>query len=278
MKFAGLLVVLVISVGFAAGQQPTIRQNQGVENAASYTTSNPPGSLVAIFGSNLSGETLLASSTPLTAQIQSKTETISVTVNGKASPMFYATPNQASVQLPWETIAGTGSMVVTRNGVKSSAYSFHVATFSPGIFTTTQDGKGMAWVINNDDGTVAQPAAGWPFPTIKTRAAKAGDNLYFYITGLGPVAPSISDGHAPCPLSGCPAGVVLPKTTTPPTILVGGVAIPSANLQFSGLSPQFVGTYQVNFQMPSGIPANDKTTLQVEIGNANSNTVTFATQ
>lgn len=100
MKFAGLLVVLVISVGFAAGQQPTIRQNQGVENAASYTTSNPPGSLVAIFGSNLSGETLLASSTPLTAQIQSKTETISVTVNGKASPMFYATPNQASVQLP----------------------------------------------------------------------------------------------------------------------------------------------------------------------------------
>jgi uncharacterized protein (TIGR03437 family) len=126
-----------------------------------------------------------------------------------------------------------------------------VATFSPGIFTTTQDGKGMAWVINNDDGTVAQPAAGWPFPTIKTRAAQAGDNLYFYITGLGPVAPSISDGHAPCPLSGCPAGVVL---------------------------PQFVGTYQVNFKMPSGIPANAKTTLQVEIGGVTSNTVTFATQ
>ena len=278
MKFAGLIVLLGASVGIAAAQQPTIRQQQGVENAASYSTSNPPGSLVAIFGSNFSSETLTASSTPLTLQIQSKTETISVTVNGKEAPMFYATPNQASVQLPWETVTGNGSIVLTRNGVKSSAYAFPVATFSPGIYTTTQDGKGMAWVINNNDGTVAQPSAGWPFPKIQTRPAKAGDNLFFYITGLGPVSPSIEDGHAPCLLSGCPANVVLPKATNTVTVLIGGVAIPSGNVQFAGLSPQFVGTYQVNFKMPSGVPASNTTTLQVGVGNATSNTVTFATQ
>jgi len=132
--------------------------------------------------------------------------------------------------------------------------------------------------LNNNDGTVAQPSAGWPFPKISTRPAKAGDNLFFYITGLGPVSPSIADGHAPCPLSGCPANVVLPKATNTVTVLIGGVAIPSGNVQFAGLSPQFVGTYQVNFKMPSGVPASNTTTLQVEVGNAISNTVTFATQ
>lgn len=194
--------------------------------------------------------------------------------------MFYVTATQTSVQLPWATIAGTGSIVVTRNGVKSSPQSLQVATFSPGIFTVNQQGTKGAWVINNNDGSVAQPAAGWPFPSIATRPAKAGDNLYFYITGLGPVSPSTSmkDGHAPCPLSGCPANVVLPKTTTTPTVLIGSVAIPAANLQFSGLSPQFVGTYQVNFQMPSGVAASDTTTLEVEIGGVTSNKVTFATQ
>ena len=225
-----------------------------------------------------SGELLKASSTPLTNQIQSSGEDVSVTINNTPAPIFYVTVTQSSVQLPWGTGAGTATIVVTRNGAKSQPVSFPVATFSPGIFTVNQQGTGAAWVINNNDGSVAQPAAGWPFPNIATRAAKAGDNLYFYITGLGPVNPTIADGHAPCPLSGCPAGVVLPKTTTTPTVMVGGVAIPAGNLQFAGLSPQFVGTYQVNFQMPSGIPANNATTLQVQIGNVMSNQVTFATQ
>ncbi|MBZ5593824.1 MAG: IPT/TIG domain-containing protein [Acidobacteriia bacterium] len=281
MKPVGLVALWAAFAAVAAAQQPTVSSG-GVVNSASFTKSNPPGSLVTIFGTNMAkaGELLKGSSTPLTMQLQSSGEDVSVTVNGQPAPMFYVTATQTSVQLPWATIAGTGSIVVTRNGVKSSPQSLQVATFSPGIFTVNQQGTKGAWVINNNDGSVAQPAAGWPFPSIATRPAKAGDNLYFYITGLGPVSPSTSmkDGHAPCPLSGCPANVVLPKTTTTPTVLIGSVAIPAANLQFSGLSPQFVGTYQVNFQMPSGVAASDTTTLEVEIGGVTSNKVTFATQ
>ena len=137
----------------------------------------------------------------------------------------------------------------------------------------------MAWVINNNDGEVAQPSAGWPFPNIKPRAAKAGDNLFIYATGLGPVVSPPADGASPCPASGCPSNFTqIAKTTTTPTVLINGTAIPAANVQFTGLTPFYPGVYQLNFQLPSGVAASDKTTFQIQIGGVMSNQVTFATQ
>jgi uncharacterized protein (TIGR03437 family) len=284
MQWVRLTVLLGVAAGVATAQQPTVSEG-GVLNSASYSTANPPGSLITIFGTNMAkaGELLIASSTPLTMQLQNKTENVSVTVNDKAAPVYYVTATQSSVQLPWGTkvpASGTdnATIVVTRNGVKSPPQQMKVGRYSPGIFTVNQQGTGMAWVINNNDGTVAQPSAGWPFPKIATRAAKEGDNLFIYVTGLGPVNPTPKDGAAPCPAAGCPAGVKLAKTTTNPKIIIAGTAIPGDHIQFSGLTPFYPGVYQLNFQMPSGIPAGNATTLEVQIGGVTSNQVTFATQ
>jgi len=287
MKFAGSIILVGISIGIAAAQQPTVSQG-GVVNSANYSTDNPRGSLVTVFGTNMvsgANELLHASTVPLTTQMigknpaTGKTDTISVTVNGTPAPLFYAANTQTSIQVPWGTKTGTANIVVTLNGTSSAAQQFHVTMYSPGIFTTNQAGTGMAWVINNDDGTVAQPSAGWPFPKIKVRAAKAGDNLFIYATGLGPVVSPPKDGASPCPASGCPANFAqIAKTTTAPTVLINGTPIPAANVQFAGLTPFYPGVYQLNFQMPSGIPASDTTTLQVQAGNVKSNSVTFATQ
>lgn len=279
MQFARSILLFGLFICVVSAQQPTVNQN-GVVNAASYATANPPGSLVTIFGTNLASTALLIASTvPLSTHLKGGSEDVSVTVNGKAAPMYYAIAAQASVQLPWSIPAGTASIIVTRNGNSSPPQALQVAKFSPGIFTVSQDGKGMAWVINNNDGTVAQPAAGWPFPKIKTRAAKAGDNLFLYATGLGPVASPPKDGASPCPPSGCPSNFSqIAKTTTTPTVLINGTAIPAGNVQFSGLTPFYPGVYQLNFQLPSGIAAGDKTTFQIQIGGVMSNQVTFATQ
>ena len=66
--------------------------------------------------------------------------------------------------------------MVTRNGVSSSAVSFPVGTFSPGIFTTTANGAGKAWAINAVTGVVAQPAGS--ITGLNASPAKAGDHLY----------------------------------------------------------------------------------------------------
>ena len=78
---------------------------------------------------------------------------------------------------------------------------FTCLRFSPGIFTVSNNGQGLAWAINSD-GTVAQPAGS--IPKVNTRPAKAKDGLFIYANGLGPVDKAIADGphHAkPLPIA-----------------------------------------------------------------------------
>src|SRR5690348_11916306 len=100
MRFIRVALICGVFLAVAAAQ-PMINQN-GVVNGASYTTPNPPGSLIVAFGTNLSSGTLVASSTPLTTQMQRNGDDITVTIGGKAAPIYYVAPAQLSVQVPWE--------------------------------------------------------------------------------------------------------------------------------------------------------------------------------
>jgi uncharacterized protein (TIGR03437 family) len=59
--------------------------------------------------------------------------------------------------------------------------------------------------------------------------------------------------------------------------MVGGVA---ADVSFSGLAPGYVGLYQINAQVPAGLPANSATPVSISYGQgaASSNVVTIAVQ
>src|SRR6266853_1919713 len=192
MKSIRLLMLVGVLAGTLAAQVPTVNQG-GVLNGASYSTTNPPGSLIVIFGTNMAskaGVLLKASSTPLSMKLQNSSDTISVTINDKPAPMFYASTTQTSVQLPWGVSAGNANIVVTRNGTASAPQQMQVGQFSPGIFTLTQDGQGKALAFNGVPITVngkpalaiAQPAGS--VPGLPTVPAKAGDHLFVYCTGL----------------------------------------------------------------------------------------------
>ena len=75
-----------------------------------------------------------------------------------------------------------------------------------------------------------------------------------YTTGLGPVQ--------------APTGGVQ-QTVLVPQVVVAGMA---ANVLFSGLAPGFPGLYQVNVQIPDGVP-NGSQTLSITIGGVRSNQV-----
>jgi uncharacterized protein (TIGR03437 family) len=57
------------------------------------------------------------------------------------------------------------------------------------------------------------------------------------------------------------------------TVNIGGIQVPAA---FAGLSPGFVGLYQVNIQVPSGVQPGDAVPLVITQAGVNSNTVTVA--
>jgi len=58
-------------------------------------------------------------------------------------------------------------------------------------------------------------------------------------------------------------------------VSIGGVSAPAI---FSGLSPGFVGLYQVNVQVPLNAPVGNAVPVVLSIGGAASNTVTIAVQ
>ena len=56
------------------------------------------------------------------------------------------------------------------------------------------------------------------------------------------------------------------------------IGVASANVQFSGLAPGFVGLYQVNAQLPATSATGPAVPVTIPIGGVQSNTVTMAVQ
>jgi uncharacterized protein (TIGR03437 family) len=184
----------------------------------------------------------------------------SVTVGGIPAPLLFASAGQINIQVPWTLQNGTVDIVVTVNGSVSASLKAAVGGLAPAIFTT-QFGVGPAIAINSD-GSLAAPVGS--IPGIATRPAKVGETIIILGTGLGLVTPSIATGAA--------ASDGLRETIIRPAVLVGGV---SAQVAFSGLSPQFVGVNQLNVVVPN--VAAGVVPLQInEIGSTTTDKVTIA--
>lgn len=106
-------------------------------------------------------------------------------------------------------------------------------------------------------------------PNLQSRPARPGDVLTIYANGLGPVTPPVEDGRNTLDQ--------LRNTTTRPTVPAGSAAVPDADILFSGLAPQFVALYQINFRMHPGVAAGDAAPIRIRIGGAESSSqVTIA--
>jgi uncharacterized protein (TIGR03437 family) len=227
-------------------------------NAASFSV-NPGltnGALGSIFGTGLAATTAQASSIPLPISLAG----VSVTIGGVPAPLLFVSTTQINLQVPWTLQFGQADVIVTSNGSASAGFRATIYSLSPAIFAT-QAGAGQAIAIN-PDGSLAAP--GGSIPGLATRPAKLGEAIIILATGLGLVTPAISTGAA--------SSDTLRRTILTPSVFIGGVP---ATVSFSGLSPQFVGVYQLNVVVPD-VPAG-VVTLQIdEAGNRSSDKVTMA--
>jgi len=108
----------------------------------------------------------------------------------------------------------------------------NLAAASPAIFTT----KGSQGMIVDANGNVVGPG----------NAAKAGDPITVFCTGLGELQQPVTAGGY---------GSATNATAVPVSLSIGGQA---AAIQFSGLAPQLVGIYYVQATVPSGVTAGDQ--------------------
>lgn len=221
--------------------QPSVNAG-GIVNAASFNAPVSPGSLATIFGSNFVGTAASGAATlPLPVSIGG----VSVTVNGKAAPILYINATQINFQIPWETATGSASVVVSSSGYASAAATVSVQAAAPGLFF-----QGSRAIVQNSDYSLN--GSGNP--------AKVGGTIIAYFTGGGAVNPPVADG--------APAGSNPLSTSSGVTATIGSQP---ATVTFAGLAPDFVGLWQANITVPSGITQAGDYPLVITAGSKASN-------
>jgi len=232
----------------------------GIVNGASFAAGGAvaPGSIVAVFGRNLASGLNYAVQKPLETTLGGAT----LNIGGRDAPLFFSSDGQINAQVPFELVPNTrhSAVVKTRRdaaGPETYAVpeSLTVAAAQPGIFTVNQQGTGQGVIMDVKNQLVD---AGNP--------VTAGDVVVIYCTGMGATQPTVVSGQA------APSAEPLAHVAGPVTATVGGKP---AVVQFAGLTPGFIGLYQVNVQIPEGVTAGSAVPLVVTSGGVPSNTVTL---
>ena len=215
---------------------------QGIVNAASwapFTAGIAPGELLTFSNSsNLAADTVVA-----TSPFPTSLDQVQVSIGGLPAPIYYVSPTQISVIVPYAVTGPIADIQVTNNGVLSNTVPVYVNQTSPGVFTQTSNGLGYGATEHNADGSIVTAA----------NPAVIGETVAVYVTGLGAVSPTIADG-APGPtstLSEVPAGSV--------TAYIGSATIApvQATVVYAGLAPALSGLYQIDITIPAGLTAGD---------------------
>src|ERR1019366_7400234 len=110
---------------------------------------------------------------------------VSVLINNKPAPLYFVSPGQLNVLVPFATTGPTATIVVQNSNVNSNTVTVPVAATAPGIYTLHQSGSA---------GGPLRPAnysiVNAPNPPI------GGETVLIYLPGLGTVTPAIADGTA----------------------------------------------------------------------------------
>lgn len=194
------------------------------------SSANPTkGSLITAVGTNLVPDGIvLADRFPLPESLAG----VSLLANGTPLPLLAVTPWRVTAQLPQELPEGpTAFQLRFSDGAQPAPAAADVAAYEPWVYP---DSNGGCWAFYHA-GTSQSADDGHP--------AEAGEVLVSFWTGLGRTDPWLAAG-IPAPAS------TLWRSPPPPDLSIGGVR---AAVTYSGLAPGFVGVYQVNVVVPSGL-------------------------
>ena len=207
---------------------------EGVTSAASFQTAYSPGMIISLFGQNLAANIPPLPSAPLPTNLGGTV----VTINGTASPLYYVSPTQINVQIPWQTPAGSAPLIQVSAGGQTTTTQISIAAHAPEIFGDT----------NN--------------LLVPYQSTGRSQSIALYATGDGLFkSPIVTTGATPSAL----------LTTDPSTVSVTIGGVP-ASVFFVGVPTWSVGVTQVNFTIPSNAPLGTQPVVMT-VGGASSSPV-----
>ncbi|HEY4087910.1 MAG TPA: hypothetical protein VGM43_18345, partial [Bryobacteraceae bacterium] len=173
---------------FKLTRAPTPSYVSAVFDAASETaTLISPGKIIAIYGGGL-GPANGVTATPSNGFFGTELAGTTVSINGAAAPIYYASSTQVNAIVPYAlnplSRTATANITVSYHGAITPAFTATLTATSPGLLTHNASGSGEVAAINVSDGTLNTPA----------HPARMGDYIALYVTGEGQTSPGGVDG------------------------------------------------------------------------------------
>jgi uncharacterized protein (TIGR03437 family) len=216
-----------------------------VVNAADGTSTVAPGSLISIYGSDLSPINQATQEMPLPTALGESC----LTVNGVPVPVLFVSPEQINGQLPFQ-VDGNVAMILRTPGGVSDTLNLTILPSAPGVFRNGVAGaqQNLPAVYRTSNGLLATDS----------NPVHHGDIISILLTGLGRTTPPVEAG-IPAPADPI-AQVIIPATVS-----LGGVELP---IESAGLLPNAVGVYQIQARVTSLVPIGLGQPLRVQQGSS----------
>jgi uncharacterized protein (TIGR03437 family) len=209
-----------------------------IVNAASwapFTQAIVPGEFLNLFGAGLAPSGYAAAATvpfpPILGGVQ-------VMFDNIPAPLYTVNSGEIQAIVPYGIGSGVVTIQVINNGVPSNTVTMYAGLTAPGVFTQPENGLGYGAVQHNADYSLVTPS----------NPAQPGEYLIVYLSGLGAVSPTVSDGTA------APGSPSYSLDTNSITVYIGGQSVTPV---YSGLVPGSAGLYQLDVQVPTGLTAGD---------------------
>lgn len=234
-------MVLVVLVAKATWAQAPAYTAADIVNASDYSYGPfAPNSIVTLFGTNLAWDDGSAASIP-NAPIQ--LGGIAVYVGNMAAPLLYVSEAQINFVIPGVLIAGDVTVRVVKQGLSGPPVTIQLVNSAPALFDI---GTGFA-IATHADGSLLSA----------TSPAQPGEIVVVYATGLGDTLPTPQYDEIPYT-----AAVM--EWLGDLKVSLGGAVLSADRIKYAGVTPTYLGLYQLNIELPPDVGANP--TIQVAVG------------
>ncbi len=207
-----------------------------------------PGSIVQVYGAGLGFESVSPGIVPLPTTFDNTAALIGQSAG--FAPLYFLSSGQINLQIPYDVLTSQSPqqvpITVQVNNAITQPLTLSIVPAAPGVLSAN-DGP-TAPDVQNGAHIIAQHSADGSLVTAAS-PAKPGEYLVMYLVGMGAVNPTVASGSV-TPVS------PLSNVISQPMVTVGGNA---STVLFAGLTPGFVGLYQIDFQVPANAVAGELT-------------------
>lgn len=245
MRLRNVLLLFAALCGTMTAQITSVR------NGASFQSAIAAGSWATIFGT-FDGVTTATGQTPVGTNLAG----VTVSVAGVAAPVYYVSSTQVNFIVPGGVAAGLQPLQLK---TASSTFDTNVQVLSsaPGLFFQDAATPPKGAVLNQNFSL-----------NEASNVALRGDIVQIYATGPGAYRNPVTDG-------GAAPSDPLNQTQSTPQVFIGGV---QAEVQFSGLAPNFAALWQINAKVPTQSFITGRVPVVIYMDGVNSNEVTIFVQ